>query len=207
MFDTRPALADMAGQIRACRTAEGLTLQQLAARSGVAASTIHKVESQQMVPTVSVLLKIAKGLGTRPEDLIRDRLFDETEENTDPSLSNSGATSGSASDTGDSVSAASVRRAGVWRIAVDRNQALPVVVLGDQQRAMVLVENGSLQLRTRDQQVEMQPGDCVEVASGERIESTPNPTGAPTQVTVIISPPGDAEQVLGSPTLLSKPVP
>jgi transcriptional regulator with XRE-family HTH domain len=62
----------MASQIRAYRAADGLTLKQLAGRSGVAASTIHKVESQQMVPTVGVLLKIAKGLGRRPRELIRD---------------------------------------------------------------------------------------------------------------------------------------
>ncbi|MEE8165374.1 MAG: helix-turn-helix transcriptional regulator [Myxococcota bacterium] len=77
-FDTRPALADMASQIRACRAADGLTLKQLAARSGVAASTIHKVESQQMVPTVGVLLKIAKGLGRRPQELIRDEFASPT---------------------------------------------------------------------------------------------------------------------------------
>ena len=72
MLDTGPALAEMAYQIRACRAADGLTLKQLAARSGVAASTIHKVESQQMVPTVAVLLKIAKGLGRRPQQFLRD---------------------------------------------------------------------------------------------------------------------------------------
>ena len=75
MFDPRPALADMADQIRSSRSEDGLTLQQLASRSGVAASTIHKVESQQMVPTVSVLLKIAKGLGRRPDELIRDEVW------------------------------------------------------------------------------------------------------------------------------------
>jgi transcriptional regulator with XRE-family HTH domain len=80
MFDTRHALADMADQIRTFRTAEGLTLQQLASRSGVAASTIHKVEAQQMVPTVCVLLKIAKGLGCRPERLVRDRFDDDQTE-------------------------------------------------------------------------------------------------------------------------------
>jgi transcriptional regulator with XRE-family HTH domain len=76
VFDPRPALADMATQIRACRAADGLTLKQLAARCGVAASTIHKVEAQQMVPTVGVLLKIARGLGRSPQDLIRDEFPD-----------------------------------------------------------------------------------------------------------------------------------
>jgi transcriptional regulator with XRE-family HTH domain len=74
MYDASAALADMAQQIRTCRAQEGLTLQKLAARSGVAASTIHKIEAQQMVPTVSVLFKIAKGLDRRPEELIRDAI-------------------------------------------------------------------------------------------------------------------------------------
>ena len=42
-------------------------------RSGVSASAIHKVEARQMVPTVLVLLRIAKVLGCRPEELVRDR--------------------------------------------------------------------------------------------------------------------------------------
>ncbi|MBW2498426.1 MAG: helix-turn-helix transcriptional regulator [Deltaproteobacteria bacterium] len=63
----------MAKQIRGCRMEEGLTLQQLSTRSGVAASTIHKVESGQMVPTVAILLKIARGLGRRPDELVRDQ--------------------------------------------------------------------------------------------------------------------------------------
>lgn len=58
--------------VRTCRNGDGLTLQQLAARSHVAASTIHKIEAQQMIPTISVLLKIAKGLERRPKELIRD---------------------------------------------------------------------------------------------------------------------------------------
>lgn len=76
MFDAGPALADMAKQIRSHRAADGLTLQQLAVRSGVSASTIHKVEAGEMVPTVLVLLRIAKGLGCRPEERVRDRFED-----------------------------------------------------------------------------------------------------------------------------------
>ena len=72
MYDVRRALSDIASQLRACRTRDGLTLAQLASRCGVAASTIHKIECQQMVPTLSVLLKIARGLGRRPEELVRD---------------------------------------------------------------------------------------------------------------------------------------
>lgn len=50
-----------------------MALQQLATRSGVAASTIHKIESKRMIPTVLVLSKVARGLSRRPAELIRDR--------------------------------------------------------------------------------------------------------------------------------------
>ena len=80
MFDAKSALHDMAHQIHICRTDERLTLQRLAQRSGVAASTIHKIEAQQRVPTISVLFKIARGLGRRPAELIRDQHEDRTSE-------------------------------------------------------------------------------------------------------------------------------
>lgn len=63
----------IAERVRSWRAAEGLTLQQVATRSAVAASTIQKVERQQMVPTVAVLFKIAHGLGKSPADLVDDR--------------------------------------------------------------------------------------------------------------------------------------
>jgi transcriptional regulator with XRE-family HTH domain len=58
------ALADgvLARRVRASREEEGWTLHDLAARSGVAVSTIQKIETGQMVPTLSVLSKIANGL-------------------------------------------------------------------------------------------------------------------------------------------------
>lgn len=62
----------MARRIRAWREAGGFTLQELAQRSGLAASTVQKIETLQMVPTVAVLLKLARGLGRRPGELIHD---------------------------------------------------------------------------------------------------------------------------------------
>ncbi len=49
-----------------------MTLQKLAEQSGVATSTIQKVETGQMIPTIAVLMKIARGLGRRPSELISD---------------------------------------------------------------------------------------------------------------------------------------
>ena len=65
-------LARVAKRIRQWRDEAGLTLQELAARSGVATSTIQKVETFQMVPTVAVLLKIARGLGRSASDFVSE---------------------------------------------------------------------------------------------------------------------------------------
>jgi transcriptional regulator with XRE-family HTH domain len=66
------AVARIAQRVRQWREDANFTLQELASRSGVAASTIQKVETQQMVPTIGVLLKIARGLDRTPADLVRE---------------------------------------------------------------------------------------------------------------------------------------
>jgi transcriptional regulator with XRE-family HTH domain len=49
-------------RIKSARAQRDYSLNDLANRSGVSASTIHKIENYAMVPTVTTLLKIAKGL-------------------------------------------------------------------------------------------------------------------------------------------------
>lgn len=71
-MDVDHYLERIAAKVRDWRATMGMTLQQVAKRSGVAASTIQKVESQQMVPTIAVLFKIARGLGHNPMDLLDD---------------------------------------------------------------------------------------------------------------------------------------
>lgn len=65
-------MEQISARIRRWREEIGLTLQELASRSGVAASSIQKVETGQMVPSVTVLLKIARGLGRRPSEIVSD---------------------------------------------------------------------------------------------------------------------------------------
>ena len=62
----------IARRIRGWREEDRLTLQELAERSGVATSTIQKIETGQMIPSVAVMLKVARGLDRRPADLIRE---------------------------------------------------------------------------------------------------------------------------------------
>ena len=65
-------LKRIAARIRVWRDEAGLTLQQLGDRSGVSASTIHKIENLQTVPTIAVLLKVAHGLNRRPSELLAE---------------------------------------------------------------------------------------------------------------------------------------
>lgn len=193
MFDTSRALADMASQIRACRAADGLTLQQLATRSGVAASTIHKVEAQQMVPTVSVLLKIAKGLGCRPEELIRDRIDDDRAEIDTNGPSTPGNQDGAAPRTHPTMRP----DIGVWHIDLARDKTLPTLDLDPLQRAIVLVERGELDLQAGNQRVQMDAGDCIEVEGGRIASRVQQPQSA--SLTLIVSPPGNLDLRLGRP--------
>ncbi len=65
-------LLQIAERIRRWRDEAGFTLQELADRSDVAASTVHKIEKNQTVPTISVLLKIAHALRRRPDELLKE---------------------------------------------------------------------------------------------------------------------------------------
>ena len=62
----------LAARIKACREQEGMTLLEAAALSGVAPSTIQKIEKGQMVPTVVVLDRIARGFRRRVSYFVGD---------------------------------------------------------------------------------------------------------------------------------------
>jgi transcriptional regulator with XRE-family HTH domain len=69
-IDLESNQAILARRVRAARQQEGWTLQELASRCGLAISTIQKIETDQMVPTLSVLSKLANGLRRRVSFLI-----------------------------------------------------------------------------------------------------------------------------------------
>lgn len=50
-------------KIAGLRRAQGLSLQQLAAKSDVSAASIHKIERSGMVPTITTILKLGGALG------------------------------------------------------------------------------------------------------------------------------------------------
>ncbi len=50
-------------KVRRLRQEQRLSLQQLASKAEVSAAAIHKIERNDMVPTITTLLKVAKALG------------------------------------------------------------------------------------------------------------------------------------------------
>lgn len=55
-------IASIGPKVRDLRQQKGLSLQQLAERSGVSAAAIHKIERNGMVPTITTLMRLAAGL-------------------------------------------------------------------------------------------------------------------------------------------------
>jgi transcriptional regulator with XRE-family HTH domain len=58
-----PIVGAIGPKVRELRQQLGLSLQQLASRAHVSAAAIHKVEHNDMVPTITTLLKLAAALG------------------------------------------------------------------------------------------------------------------------------------------------
>jgi transcriptional regulator with XRE-family HTH domain len=50
------------GKLRQVRQQKGLSMQQLANRSGVSPAAIHKIEHSHMIPTITTLMKLAAAL-------------------------------------------------------------------------------------------------------------------------------------------------
>ena len=70
--DTHTTRKPLGRQLRALREARGLTLVELAARSGLTARYLQRVENDRQSPTARVLLKLAGALSVRVS-----ALFDE----------------------------------------------------------------------------------------------------------------------------------
>ena len=76
-FETGPALADpldpqvIGARVKALREASGLSLRDLAERSGVSAPMLSQVERGETSPTLTVAARIAAGLELRLSQLLR----------------------------------------------------------------------------------------------------------------------------------------
>lgn len=204
LLDVRLAMTDMARQLKACRTRDGLTLQQLASRCGVAASTIHKIEAQQMVPTVSVLLKIARGLGRRPEELVRDR-YREVGEPEEARRTGGERGPGAPAATSEEERFFD-RGVGAWRIDYGRGEQLgPMITLVPSQRAILICERGQGELSSHSVRTRLSAGECIDLL-GEQFTLTSD-AGDPIAVLLVASPAGRLAEILGPPNAAPRPHP
>lgn len=60
----------VAARVRRLRTAAGLSLEELAGRSGVSRAMLSQIESLKTNPTIAVLWKVAHGLGVAFSELL-----------------------------------------------------------------------------------------------------------------------------------------
>src|SRR5687768_14264310 len=68
-----PALAQAFGQVlRPIRKARGLTQSELAAQAGISRAHVDWLERGQRVPTLTVVFVLARVLGVRPEEMVRE---------------------------------------------------------------------------------------------------------------------------------------
>ena len=133
-----------------------MTLQQVAARSGVAASTIQKVESQQMVPTIAVLFKIARGLGHSPVDLLDDSfgMGDVVHRGDPKSQLDSGRP---VHLTGEMLDA----QFSTWRVVHAPGQGLVAPGLGPRGEVLIMCQKGQLEATVGDQIFLLKPGESL----------------------------------------------
>jgi transcriptional regulator with XRE-family HTH domain len=66
----RQELEQVGARLRAQRQARGLTLEELAARAGMSASTLSRLESGKRQASLELLLPVTRQLGLRIDDLL-----------------------------------------------------------------------------------------------------------------------------------------
>lgn len=63
-------MGNLSKNLRAARAEREMTQEEVAERSGVQAGEISRIENGKRDPQVSTVLKIAKGLGIKPGQLL-----------------------------------------------------------------------------------------------------------------------------------------
>lgn len=163
-------LKRIARRIREWRDVAGLTLQELAGSSGVSASTIHKIENLQTVPTISVLLKVAHGLNKRPS-----QLFDE-----DAAVKPAALTRRDARDRLQTrpgtwldrvVGGIPDARIDIWYVTHEPGNGSPAPPQGPRLKyhgeLIILMDEGRLHVDVSDESYDLEPGDTLHFKTDE----------------------------------------
>jgi transcriptional regulator with XRE-family HTH domain len=151
----------VAARIKRWRGEAGLSLQELANRSDVSPSTIHKIEHCQTVPTIAVVLKLAAGLGRHATEL-----FDDSTEASQAMLTRCDDRQRLASNCGARIEALTAehgaRELGFWRVVHPAGFRFGGDALGQLSGEIVLmVEDGELHVTVGDEHFDLRSGDTL----------------------------------------------
>lgn len=75
--ERKEVLQATAARIRALRKAAGMTQEQLSEKADIATQYLSRLENAHQVPSLYVLVELAKALNTSPSVLLGDALRDE----------------------------------------------------------------------------------------------------------------------------------
>lgn len=153
-------IQSIARRVRRWRDEAELTLNELAQRSGVATSTIHKIESFQMVPSIAVLLKIARGLNRSARDFVSD---------SPPAERVRHLPAGKRQHAGSSRTVLVERLSGdlvdpeveMWRVTVQPGCGSGREALAYRGEELVLCEEGEVHVTVGEERYRLGPGDVL----------------------------------------------
>jgi transcriptional regulator with XRE-family HTH domain len=153
-------VARIADRIRRWREEKGLTRQLLGERSGLAVSTVHKIETGQMIPSIAVLLKLAHGLGRRPTEIIEDAESDDavavmrTSERKPIRLEGRISVERLSGDLLDPVLE-------MWRVSIHPGMSSGRRPIRNDGEALIVCEKGRLAVRVGDDEYTLGAGDAL----------------------------------------------
>ena len=146
----------ISNRIRQWREEDSLTLQELAERGGLATSTVQKVETGQMMPSLAVLLKVARGLGRHVAELLED------EDNKVDVFHRKHAASNGARLTVECVSGNLPKAAlETWQVSLEPGVSSGCDQIQYDGEEVVVCETGTVTFRIGEQEYELTPGDSI----------------------------------------------
>lgn len=153
-------LARINQRVRQWREEKGLTLQQLAERSELAPSTVQKVETGQMIPSVAVLLKLARGLGRRMTELVHDADYERdlvhlrADQRTPLGVEGKMVVERLSADLADPALE-------MWRVTVHPGVSSGRAPIQFEGEELVLCERGQVVFRVGDEETRLRAGDSL----------------------------------------------
>ena len=155
----------IAERVKGWRLDAGLTLQDVSESAGVSASTVHKIENLQTVPTIAVLLKVAHGLGRKPHELFEDADAGEPQVALIRLGGREVLSTQEGTDLERVVGSIQAAHIDLWRVTHGpgcgvrvRPDAEPLSYNGE---VVILVEAGRLDVKVGEMQYDLGPGDTL----------------------------------------------